>query len=321
MAPYAESGHLTDLTVAAMTGDRIAMNTLLACVRPRLYAYALRICKHNQAADDAIQDAFLHAYSHIHQLRQPSAFYPWIRSIVRRSAWRELRGGMSSLGFSDDAQFLSLPEEHPFEQCIEEGFERSYLHDAINHLSDTLKFPVLLRYFTSHQEYEDIAGILGIPVGTVRSRLNQAKKQLKELFRGGIDLPAALEREANQWNDFYRDVWSTIYDRSESRQRLLSHFVEDVTLHFTSGIRAQGRKLIEGEIQADLRYGSRSEPTSIFNLGDIGIVECVNANSAEYPDRCPTSTTFIFHRDRSKAVLLQLHHASRSLEAAVHLGA
>ncbi|MBS1902603.1 MAG: RNA polymerase sigma factor [Bacteroidetes bacterium] len=311
-----EHRDLTDLAVAALGGNSTAMNTLLACVRPRLYAYALRICKHRTQADDAIQDAFLHAYTHIRQLRQPSAFYPWIRSIVRRSAWRELRITQGPIRSADNLQLITHPTEESLESAIEQQLAHNTIYESIGKLTDTLKLPVLLRYFSGHQEYEQIAEILSIPVGTVRSRLNEAKKQLRLAWTGGVDLPAALQQEAERWNEFYREVWSKVYDAPDARKRLTSHLANDLHIHFTSGARTRGRSVIEREIEDDMRYGSRSTPASVFNVGNIGIVECTNENSAEYPDRCPAATTFIFHRDREQTVLLQLHHASRSLEMA-----
>ncbi|HET9135145.1 MAG TPA: RNA polymerase sigma factor, partial [Candidatus Kapabacteria bacterium] len=221
-----ESAFIIDLVHLTRSGDRRALDTLFAVVRPKMYAYALKICKFNLVAEDALQDALLYAHLHFHQLRNPEAFLPWLRSIVKRSCWQTINNSSRSSSLDTDSLSTSALE-YEFESTVEAQFESAQIMDCIDSLSDTLRPTVLLRYFSSKNEYTDIATLLGIPVGTVRSRLNEAKKQLRTLWdnSGGIDLPEQLRRESEEWNDFYREHWDGIYDNIGIRSQFFDHFI------------------------------------------------------------------------------------------------
>jgi len=305
-----ESAYITDLVHLARNGDKRSLDTLFSVARPGMYAYALKICKFNLVAEDAIQDAMLYAYLHFHQLRNADAFIPWLRSIVKRASWQTINN--SSKNISLDTESLSTSAlEYEFESSVEAQLEAASVMDCIHSLSDTLRPTVLLRYISSRSEYTDISTILGIPVGTVRSRLNEAKKQLRKLWDAGagIDLPEQLRREAEEWNAFYREHWDGIYNNQIIRNSFFDHFIPDLKLHFTSGKSMMGRPLIEKEINDDLYYGSRFQAQSFVNIGNIGIIEGIAVNSTEYPDRCPPFMTLVVKRNTSKAIELNIHNS------------
>jgi RNA polymerase sigma factor (sigma-70 family) len=305
-----ESAYITDLVHRSRSGDAKALDTLFAVVRPNMYAYALKICKFNLIAEDALQDAMLYAHLHFHQLRNPEAFLPWLRSIVKRSAWQTMNNASKSAPIESLA-LSTAAIEYEFESTIEAQLESASILDCVNSLSDNLRSAVMLRYFSSRSEYTDIATILDIPIGTVRSRLNQAKKQLRKLWdtSSGIDIPEQLRRESEEWNDFYRELWEGIYDNLTIRSTFFDHFIPDLKLHFTTGKQATGRSILEHEINDDLHFGSRFKAQSIMNIGNDGIIEGIAVNSKEYPDRCPPYMTMVVKRTRSRAVEVSIHNS------------
>ncbi len=275
-----------------------------------MYAYALKICKYNLVAEDAIQDAMLYAYLHFHQLRNADAFIPWLRSIVKRASWQTINNSSKNISLNPDSLSTSALE-YEFESSFEAQLEAASVLDCIHSLSDTLRPTVLLRYFSTRSEYTDIATILDIPIGTVRSRLNEAKKQLRKLWDvgSGIDLPEQLRLEAEEWNEFYREHWDGIYDNQQIRSQFFDHFIPDLKVHFTTGKSLRGRPLLEHEIDDDLYYGSRFKAQSFVNVGNLGIIEGIAVNSKEYPDRCPPHMTLVVKRNTSKAIELNIHNS------------
>jgi hypothetical protein len=145
-------------------------------------------------------------------------------------------------------------------------------------------------------------------VGTVRSRLNEAKRQLKKIWDSNLsDMPYNIRREAEYWNDFY----STAYDQMQSdgnvRDSFTNHMLPELTIRFTNGDLKRGRTIMEREISEDIKYGTSYRLNTVFNLNGIGIVQGENINSPEYPDRCPRLTTLIFYRTAGKSHHINFH--------------
>ncbi len=293
----------THLIIAARAGDRQAMNTVLAIVRPELYLFGLHICPQIAIVEDALQEASIYAFSHLHKLRDPSAFFPWMASIVKRAIWKELSASKREVALS----FVDPLKDTSLESQIEEQLHISGLYESIDKLSETLRLPVMLRYFSSQNEYEQIASILGIPVGTVRSRLNQAKKQLKTLWSGGIDLPEKLRGESERWNDFYRYHFTGLFDDDGIRSSFYDHLLPSILVSFNNNDTRQGRTLVEREVSNDIQFGTRSDVTAVSNIGSLGVVEFDVVNSSEYPGRCPPQMTLIFSRKDDKAAQVRLY--------------
>ena len=98
------------------------------------------------------------------------------------------------------------------ERSIEENFDKTanqqWLYAALNHLSDELKACVMLRHFTRFKSYEDIATILGIPIGTVRSRLSAAREKLVSCYKQFNDAADKALSESKKWSSYYQlSVW------------------------------------------------------------------------------------------------------------------
>ncbi len=170
-----------DLVRAAQGGDTVSLGLLLERYRAPLYNQALQILGYGARAEDAVHDAFIIALRRIDQLREPAAVGGWLRAIVRNVCLMQLRATRDeiSLDLLPDSAERIEPEAN-----AADAVERLALHEwvwtALGALPETLRVTAMLRYFGTYQSYEAIAATLGVPVGTVRSRLSQVKRKLAD---------------------------------------------------------------------------------------------------------------------------------------------
>jgi RNA polymerase sigma-70 factor (ECF subfamily) len=186
MSPLAQvSGPLADTELArgAQSGDQVSLGVLLDRHQAGMRAVALNVLGHGTDADDAVQDAMLVAMSKIGELRDAAAVGPWLRMITRNCCLMRLRA-RREVSFPADLPLVSgdlTPEE-----VIERHALRDWVWHAIEELSQPLRLTVMLRYFSDISSYEQIAAC-DIPVGTVRSRLNQARAKLAAALQATAD--------------------------------------------------------------------------------------------------------------------------------------
>jgi RNA polymerase sigma-70 factor (ECF subfamily) len=163
-----------DLVEAARSGDREAYADLIRVRGDRLYALAQRILRDVDRAEDALQEALVIAWRDLPGLRDPDRFDAWLHRLVVRSCLaeatreRRLTANLRVLPMdvpnaSDD--FLNVADRDQ----LERGFRR---------LSPQQRALLVLRYFEGREPAE-IAEILGIPVGTARSRLHHAHRAMR----------------------------------------------------------------------------------------------------------------------------------------------
>lgn len=298
------------LIKAAQGGDTVAWNFLYRHHYPWMYATALRICGNSPAARDAVQDAFVTAYLKLSQLKDATAFSGWLKTILIRFCQHHKQQRLYNN--PDD---LYLLENNRF--CEDEvsrkmdGYERqSKIYNSLSYLSDTLQSVLLLRYFSGWSSYEAIALLLCIPVGTVRSRLSQAKQKLTEQWTKSQGDNDIAFRKASEWNYLYNDYFGNIYTSLQRREKLIAHLDKNLHLVFTSGKTATGRSLVQQMIEEDMLYGNSFAGLEVVSSGNISLIECQNVNSDKYPDRCPDSTVLVLYRSNNTVIQMNLHHTT-----------
>jgi len=130
---------------------------------------------------DVVQEAFIEAHAHRAELREPAAFPAWLRTIVRTRIAR-LRRGKTGEPVPDDLESAApAPDEH-----LEAVQRRQLLAVAVADLPEHERVVVHLFYLAGTSQHE-IAGALGIPVGTVKTRLHSARARLGEQLLGQLD--------------------------------------------------------------------------------------------------------------------------------------
>jgi RNA polymerase sigma-70 factor (ECF subfamily) len=141
-----------------------------------LHGYALALCRQKDVAEDAVQRAFLKAFQKRHQLQDPGAARAWMLTILRNELameWRS-RGRLVAL---EEPEWAEMPGEEPEEPAIDAAL-LAELPKALERLSDGAREILLLRY-QQELSYEDISALLGVPLGTVQSRIHRAKLALR----------------------------------------------------------------------------------------------------------------------------------------------
>lgn len=147
-----------------------------ACVRQYqddLYILALAILKNEADAEDAVSNAILQGYEHAGQLRAVHKFQPWMLTITKHEALKIKKKRLYLPG-DDTVEALAKPVQVQYDE----------LWDVLQQMQEEYRMAVVLFYYEG-LALRDIATVLEIPVGTVKSRLNRGKTQLRELLERG----------------------------------------------------------------------------------------------------------------------------------------
>lgn len=152
----------------------------------RLYGLCLTLCANSHDAEDLYQDTWLKVLNSLPQYDTTKDFEPWLTAICvntyRDMLRRFVRNPVFNLFNSNEEKAKVLNNV-----AAPQKDDYSDLHTAINGLPEKLRVTVILFYFQD-MDITSVAQILGIPPGTVKSRLNKAKKLLKEVLTNETDL-------------------------------------------------------------------------------------------------------------------------------------
>ncbi len=183
------------LVQRARTGDMNAFETLFQKYQKPIYNMLLRMLRSADDASDLTQDTFIKAYRALGSLREEAIFYPWLRQIavnLARNQWK--RAGRIHINSTDDTQTTDEGEElsrelpdwtaNP-ERLAQDAELRNKVEQAVSTLSDDHRTVITLHHLEGLQVSE-IAELLGISVGTVKSRLSRARDQLHRKLSGYI---------------------------------------------------------------------------------------------------------------------------------------
>src|SRR5579872_2117579 len=138
-----------------------------------LYRYAYRLTGSEADAEDLTQQAFLTAQAKWVQLRDETKAKSWLFTIARNAYLKELRGPVCLPSSALD----ELPEATPDTGTFD--FDQEQLQNVLNDLPEEFRSPIVLFYFEEFS-YKEIAEQMGVPVGTVMSRLARAKAFLRQ---------------------------------------------------------------------------------------------------------------------------------------------
>ena len=169
----------------------------------RVYRRCVRVLGNEFDARDASQETFHAVLRKIASFQHRARFTTWLRNVtlnccrdVARSRYqRTLSASVSSADQDEAARTSDHVEEGPATRCSRLELE-ALVEQSIARLSPTLRKVVETRYF-AHCSYEDIAGRLGIALGTVKSRLSRAHEILKDSLAGRIDVDELAGCELN----------------------------------------------------------------------------------------------------------------------------
>jgi RNA polymerase sigma-70 factor, ECF subfamily len=171
----------TDLVVRAQHGDEEAFASLAVAVGGRLHAVAHRILRDIELAEDATQQALLTIWRDLPQLRDPARFDAWSYRLLVRACYAE---GRRTRDWGPNLRLLPVDQPAAAEG-LSTVVDRDQLERGFQRLSIDHRAVVVLHHYVD-LPLDQVAEILGVPVGTVRSRLFHAMRGLR----------AALEADA-----------------------------------------------------------------------------------------------------------------------------
>jgi RNA polymerase sigma factor (sigma-70 family) len=298
-----------DLVAAARLGDAPALGALLERHRPRLLAAAIRLLGYRQDAEDAVQETFLIAMRHLGAIRDADAVGGWLHSVLRRACLqhqRRIGGEVLTDSLPDLVDGTLNPEER-----IERLELRDWIWASLEQLPEPLRVTAMLRYFGSYDSYAEVAAILGVPIGTVRSRLSEAKLKLADALLATAGLVGDDNRtRASERARFWADAFQDIFRRGEST-RFVSHFDHDLLVAWSSGKVVRGRRHLADEINDDLEVGVRLDLERVMTNDGIVVVEARFVNPAEAPAHCPPGIAMVLSGDGEMTSSIRLHLSPR----------
>lgn len=170
-------------------GDMLAMQTLVERYERRLFGYACRILGDRERAADIFQETFLRVFQKRHTYKRGHGFSPWVHRIclnLCRDAFR--RSSRRSETNLDDRWDVADDNPGPDEEVHRRRLAQR-VRRAVEGLPEKHREVFLLAHY-QNLSYPEVSQVLGIPVGTVKSRMHHATRKLAEELK---DLESDIE--------------------------------------------------------------------------------------------------------------------------------
>ena len=166
-------------------GDDLAWEALIQAYQARVYAVARHYMRDSEEAKDVAQEIFIRVYQRLSSF-EGDRFLPWMLSLARnccidRIRRRKVRTPEVAVPIEDGIQIAA--DAPDAQMMAEENARRSLLYGALNRLSDINREMILLKEIQG-LKLEEIAKMLSLPLGTVKSRSNRARLELARTLRG-----------------------------------------------------------------------------------------------------------------------------------------
>ncbi len=174
------------LVERCIQGDDSAWEGIVNAYTRRVYNLGYRYTGRSEEAEDLTQEIFIKVYQNLKSYRsEAGSFQNWILKVGRNliiDRYRQTRRFQQSAG-SEEMETMNLSDEKTPSphQVVEQTESARYLREALQKLSPELKEAIILRDLEG-MAYQDIAALLAIPEGTVKSRINRARLELAKLL-------------------------------------------------------------------------------------------------------------------------------------------
>jgi hypothetical protein len=180
--------------------------------------------------------------------------------------------------------------ESSVEETIDRMAMREWVWSALGELPESLQVTAMLRYFGGHSSYEEISATLGVPMGTVKSRLNMVKLRLAEALLQTASLEHDETRRLVEARTNFFETAYMQYNRAEGYDILASDFSEDLMFSLSNGrVFTRGYEFLVGDMERDLEIGVKFHPKEIISSKDVAVIECDLESPPDDPDHCPSA--------------------------------
>jgi RNA polymerase sigma-70 factor (ECF subfamily) len=175
------------LIAECLQGRSEAFGELVRRYQDRLYNTAYRLVGNADDAQDVVQEAFLSAYQSLASFKGDSLFFTWLYRIAVNTAisLKRKQRVVLSIHTAPDrpgaVEPLDPSERSRPGHAVEQAEEEQRVHQALSRLSPEHRAVLVLKEMEG-QKYEEMAETLGVPIGTIRSRLHRARLELRELL-------------------------------------------------------------------------------------------------------------------------------------------
>ena len=165
-------------------GDENAYIALVNRYKDKLINFIFHYLKDSESAEDVVQDTLIKLYQKKHYYKEIAKFSTWLYTIAKNLANTELRKRKNRKTtllsrFSTDDKTFEIPSDDlEIGQQVQTYIVNKIIKDAVNQLSEKFKTVIILRDI-QEISYEEISEIIGVPIGTVKSRINRARLQLQ----------------------------------------------------------------------------------------------------------------------------------------------
>ncbi len=180
-----------DLMEHLQSGYEAAFSELVTRYQDRIHHFIFRYTKNTQDSEDLVQETFMRVYRCRDSYQRIARFSTWLYTIagnlVKTHYRKEKRMQLVSINGSNTVDKPEAKWELPDDsfcpdQVVENDMILSHVKEAVNMLSDEFKQIVIMRDI-QNLSYEEIMEITGLPMGTVKSRINRARVKLQESLK------------------------------------------------------------------------------------------------------------------------------------------
>lgn len=180
----------------AVQGDRTALDELVRRHQERAYNFAYRLTRDRDEAADLVAEAFVRVSRSIKGFHGQSAFTTWLYRILsncyldaRKRANRHHAASLDEVmqNMGESASWETDDEREDMVDYVDRGMKAQVLAAAIDRLPKDYR-TIIVMYHCENLGYEEIAEVLEIPLGTVKSRLNRARIALRDRLAGKADI-------------------------------------------------------------------------------------------------------------------------------------
>lgn len=302
-----DTGTDAELVRAAQTGDPASLGRLLERHAAPLRALAVSMLGPGPAAEDAVHDTFVTALCKIHTVREPAAAGGWLRQVLRNTCLMQHRRYRAEVLLDD-----SRPAAAAVAPSVEEELDRLLLRDwvwrAIEALSEPLRLVTILRYFSSFRTYQQIATVCGVPVGTVRSRLNEARRRLADqLLSEAAELDTDERRRCDERVATLRGAVDDLNQRHDPRA-FTEPCAEDLVLA-AGGEVATGLPALVAGLESDFAAGVKLHLVNVVASREITVAEGRFENPVADPTHCPPVAIQVHFHPAGRTRRLAMHYA------------
>lgn len=173
--------HAEQVVVRCQLGDRAAMEELVQAWEARLLYYVRRLVPAEQEPLQVMQNVWVRVFSGLGALRDPRRLAPWLYSLTRNALMDHLRDGYARRALLASTETAAV-EPSQEDDAMSEFIAAEEVHVGLSRVS-VVDREVLTLFFLNDLSIDQIAAVLGVPPGTVKSRLFHARAAMREALR------------------------------------------------------------------------------------------------------------------------------------------